>query len=128
SEASNTAYRPTLVLTFTAGSGPAPDVVAPSVPSGVSASAVGSGVVVSWSASSDDVGVVGYQVHRGSSAGFTVSAGSKVADVTATSFTDAARPVGTWFYRVVAVDAAGNASGASAQVSATVAGSTQPVT
>ena len=128
SEASNTTYRPTLALTFTAGSDPAPDTVAPSVPSGVAASVSGSSVSVSWSASTDNVGVVGYQVHRGSSAGFTVSAGSKVADVTSTSFTDAGRPVGTWYYRVVAVDAAGNASAASAVVSGTVAGSSEPVT
>ncbi|MGW9627797.1 fibronectin type III domain-containing protein [Microbacterium sp. NPDC055521] len=128
SEASNTAYRPTLVLTFTAGSGPDPDEVAPSVPSGVGASVAGSSVVVSWSASTDDVGVVGYQVHRGSSAGFAVSAASKVADVTSTSFTDSGRPVGTWYYRVVAVDAAGNASAASAVVSGTVVGSSEPVT
>ncbi|WP_194420385.1 DUF7594 domain-containing protein [Microbacterium abyssi] len=128
SEASNTSYRPTLVLTFTPGSEPVVDVVAPSVPSGVAASVVGSGVVVSWSASTDDVGVVGYQVHRGSSAGFAVSEASKVADVTALSFTDAGRPVGTWFYRVVAVDAAGNASAASAEVSGAVVGSGEPVT
>ncbi|MFC5433798.1 CBM96 family carbohydrate-binding protein [Microbacterium suwonense] len=128
SEAPNTTYRPVLVLTFTPGSGPVADVTAPSVPSNASASAVGASVVVSWTASTDDVGVVGYQVHRGSSAGFAVSTSSKVADVTGTSFTDADRPVGTWFYRVVAVDAAGNASGASAEVSAAVTGSGEPVT
>ncbi|WP_193598113.1 LamG-like jellyroll fold domain-containing protein [Microbacterium sp. YJN-G] len=128
SEASYAPYRPELVLTFIEGAGPEPDVQAPSVPSGVGASVDGSSVMVSWSASSDDVGVVGYQVHRGSSAGFVVSAGSKVADVTSTSFTDAGRPAGTWYYRVVAVDAAGNESAASAEVSGTVAGSSEPVT
>ncbi|MCQ6493089.1 hypothetical protein, partial [Vibrio parahaemolyticus] len=55
SEASYAPYRPELVLTFIEGAGPEPDVQAPSVPSGVGASVDGSSVMVSWSASSDDV-------------------------------------------------------------------------
>ena len=72
---------------------------------------VGADVTVTWTASTDDVGVVGYQVHRGTSAGFTVSAATKIADVTTSSFTDAGRPLGTWYYRVRGVDFAlpGNA-------------------
>lgn len=104
------------------------DSVAPSVPAGVGASVSGSSVALAWSASTDDVGVTGYRVFRGSSAGFEASAGAKVADVSGTSFTDEGRPVGTWYYRVAAVDAAGNASAASDAVSATVVGASAPVT
>ena len=39
------------------------DTVAPSVPSGLVVSASGSGALVSWSASSDNVGVVGVQFY-----------------------------------------------------------------
>lgn len=104
------------------------DSVAPSVPSGVGASVSGSSVGLSWSASTDDVGVTGYRVFRGDSAGFEASAGAKVADVSGTSFTDEGRPVGTWYYRVAAVDAAGNVSAASDAVAATVVGVSTPVT
>lgn len=128
SEAPVTAYRPVLVLTFTPGADPGADTTPPSVPSGVSAAVTGTSVVVTWTASTDNVGVVGYQVHRGTTAGFTASAATKVADVTTTTFTDAGRPIGTWYYRVVAVDAAGNASAASAAASGTVVGSGEPVT
>ncbi len=99
----------------------APDTVAPSVPGGVAASASAASVALSWSASTDNVGVSGYSVFRGASAGFVADAASKVADVTGTSYTDAGLAAGTYFYRVVAVDAAGNASAASDAVQSTIA-------
>lgn len=102
-----------------------PDTTAPSVPSGLAATVQGGDdVALTWTASTDDVGVTGYAVHRGSSAGFTVDADSRIASVTTPGYTDESRPVGTWFYRVVAVDAAGNASDAAPAVSATVAPAT----
>ena len=61
--------------------------------------------------------VVRYDVHRADVAGFTTTAGTKVGQSTTTSYTDADRPAGTWYYRVVAVDGAGNASDASAVAS-----------
>ncbi|BDZ42736.1 hypothetical protein GCM10025865_20350 [Paraoerskovia sediminicola] len=98
-----------------------PDTQAPSVPSGVAASASGSSVDVSWSASSDDRGVAGYVVYRSEDEAFEVSESSQVAEVAdGTSFTDAGLAAGAYYYRVVAVDAAGNASEASASVGATV--------
>ncbi len=129
SEASNASYRPVLTLTFTPGTGPAPDTTAPSVPSGVSTSVTGSSVAVSWTASTDNVGVTGYDVYRGTTSGFTANAASRIGQPTATSFTNSGVAAGTWYYRVAARDAAGNVSAASAAEAATVtAPPAEPVT
>ena len=117
--AATTSYRPTLTLTFTPGT-TTPDTSAPSVPSGVGVSLSGSSAVVTWSASTDDRGVAGYRVFRGTSAGFTADSGSQVAQVVGTSYTDASLAAGTYYYKVVAFDAAGNVSDVSAEVSLTV--------
>jgi hypothetical protein len=121
---STSSYRPALVLTY-GGSSTSSDSTAPSSPSGVAVSVSGSTPTVSWSASTDDVGVTGYEVHRSTSSGFSVSESSRVGSVSTTSFTDGALADGTYYYRVVALDAAGNRSAASAQVSAVVSTSTQ---
>ena len=100
------------------------DVTAPSVPAGLVASggAPGSGQVgLVWSASTDDVGVTEYRVFRGTSPGVSVG-GVPVATVTATSWADAGLVAGTYYYRVVAADAVGNASGGSNEAVATVTG------
>lgn len=119
SEAANASYRPVLVLEFTPLSGP--DTVAPSAPGNVNAAASGSGAVeVTWAASTDNVGVARYEVFRGTSSGFTANAASRVSQGSALSYTDPSLAPGTYFYKVVAVDAAGNASPTSAAASATV--------
>ncbi|MDX6646534.1 MAG: hypothetical protein QOK40_2261 [Miltoncostaeaceae bacterium] len=85
----------------------APDVTAPSVPTGLTAATGGSGAIdLAWQAASDDVGVAGYTVYRDGQA--VPSAGG------ATSFKDEGLAPRTWHsYRVDAVDAAGNRSAAS---------------
>ena len=88
----------------------------------------GDSVALTWAASTDDVGVTGYQVHRGSSADFTPSAGTLVDTVTGTTFTDADRPAATAYYRIVAVDAAGNLSEPSQAAEAIVPDVTAPST
>ena len=99
------------------------DTQAPTVPTALTAAVSGSAVALTWSASTDNVGVAGYDVHRSATSGFTADATTKIGAVTAgTTYTDVSRPVGTWFYRVIAVDAAGNPSAASAQASAVVSG------
>ena len=61
---------------------------------------------LSWSASSDDVGVASYRVYRN---------GAQVGTPTGTTFTDSGlAPSTTYSYTVAAVDAAGNASAPSA--------------
>lgn len=124
SEAANATYRPLLTLTYTPGTLPPPppaDTTPPSTPAGLTATASGTSVALTWTASTDNVGVHGYTVYRGSSAGFTADASSKVADVTATSYTNGGLAVGTYYYKVTANDAAGNVSAASAGATATVA-------
>ena len=91
---------------------PPPDGEAPSVPAGLSATAASpTRVDLSWSASSDNVGVTGYTVYRdGTSLGTTAS----------TSFSDtSAAPATTYSYTVDAVDAVGNRSAQSAPATAT---------
>ncbi|MDI1461286.1 DUF4832 domain-containing protein [Catellatospora sp. KI3] len=91
------------------------DCTAPSVPSNLAVTGVtSSSVSLSWSASTDNVGVTGYQVLRN---------GVQIAVATGTSYTDTGRSAGTTYqYTVRAVDAAGNVSGTSAAVSATTTG------
>ncbi|MEX3106779.1 MULTISPECIES: carbohydrate binding domain-containing protein [unclassified Streptomyces] len=92
-----------------------PDTQAPSTPAKVTASATGTSVVVSWDPATDDRGVTGYQVTR---AGGTK--GTTVTDVTSTVLSDTGLEERTAYtYTVQALDAAGNASAASAPVSAT---------
>ena len=80
-------------------------------PSGVTSSVSDNDVTLSWGASTDNVGVAGYTVYRGTSA-TSRSVGSKVADTNASTLTlqDQNRPANTYYYRVVARDAAGNTS------------------
>jgi glucose/arabinose dehydrogenase len=75
----------------------------PTAPTGLNASATGTTVTLTWSASADNIGVTGYDVYRD---------GTTVASVKgAVSFTDSGRaPATTYVYDVVARDAAGNES------------------
>ena len=99
-----------------------PDVVAPTSPTGVTAtSTAGNIATVSWTASSDNVGVSSYTIARGG------TAISKVAG-TATSFTDATTAANTGYtYTVTASDAAGHTSAPSATASVTTAAPAPPI-
>jgi chitodextrinase len=91
---------------------PTADTSPPSVPAGVVTTAVsGTQVNLSWSASTDNVGVIGYKVFRN---------GSQVGTATNTSYQDTGLSGGaTYGYAVAAYDAAGNVSAQSASVSVT---------
>ncbi len=102
------------------GSPPPPDTSAPSAPSGLTVSTAIGSATLGWSASSDNVGVVRYNVHRSQTAGFTPATANRIAQPTGTSYLDAGLAAGTYYYRVTAEDAAGNIGGASAQVTAVV--------
>src|SRR6266850_1640371 len=96
------------------------DTTPPTTPTGLMAAAAGStGVNLSWSASTDNVGVTGYIVRRN---------GVQVATPATTSFADTGLSVGTTSYAVAARDAAGNLSPDSASVSVTIADTTPPST
>ena len=101
--------------------GPAPgDTVAPTAPGSLTATAAAGTVDLAWQAATDNVGVTGYDVHRGASAGFTPTAANRIAQVNATAYRDSGLAAGTYHYKVIALDAAGNASVSSNVASATV--------
>jgi uncharacterized repeat protein (TIGR03806 family) len=94
-----------------------PDTVAPSVPTGLSATPSGTAVALQWSASSDmgGSGLKEYVVRRN---------GVEIALVTAPTVTynDTGRAPGTYSYTIAARDNANNRSAFSTAVSATVTG------
>ncbi|WP_035803766.1 glycoside hydrolase family 6 protein [Kitasatospora mediocidica] len=91
------------------------DTTPPSSPTGLSVTGTtASSVSLSWTASTDNVGVTGYDVYRNA---------TKVATSTTTGYTDSGLTAATAYqYTVTAHDAAGNVSTASAAVTATTAG------
>ena len=103
SNASNTANVTTLAP---------PDTQAPSAPSSLTSSNITqSGVDLAWTASTDNVGVTGYDVYQG---------GSVIATVTATNYQVTGLAASTAYsFSVKAKDAAGNVSNASNTVNVT---------
>jgi chitodextrinase len=101
------------MVAFRAGSA-TPDTTPPSQPTGLTATAVsGSQINLSWTASTDNLGVTGYRVFRN-----TVLVGTSAT----TTYSDTGHEAATAYsYTVSAVDAAGNISTASAPASATTA-------
>src|SRR6266853_1004344 len=102
------------------GTTPPVDTTPPSLPTGLTGAAAGSsGANLSWSASTDNVGVTAYILLRN---------GVQVATPATTSFADTGLSVGTYSYTVAARDAAGNLSANSASASVTLADTTPPTT
>jgi hypothetical protein len=101
----------------------APDTQPPTAPASLTASVTSDDVLLSWAAATDDRAVSWYRIHRSASTGFTPGAGTLVGSVdgSLTSVPDNDRPVGTWYYRVVAVDSSGNEGVPSPEASATIA-------
>ena len=90
-----------------------PDTTPPSTPTGLAGSNVSqTGLTLTWNASTDNVGVTGYDVYRN---------GTKMATVTSTSSSQTGLACGTSYaFAAAALDAAGNSS-PQAQVNATTA-------
>ena len=96
----------------TSSGGGGGDTQAPTVPSGLSGQAISSSQInLSWTASTDNVGVTGYRIYR-DSALIDTSATNSYSDTGLTAST-------TYTYTVSAYDAAGNASSQSSSASAT---------
>jgi RHS repeat-associated protein len=89
---------------------PVPDKTAPTAPSSLTASAASSSQInLSWTASTDNVGVSGYRVER--CQGTSCTNFAQIGTPTVTSFSDTGRTAATAYrYRVRATDAAGNLS------------------
>src|SRR5207302_3857460 len=98
---------------------PVPDTQAPTAPGNLTATAVGgSQINLSWTASTDDVGVTGYPVERCQGAGCTSFA--PIGTAGGPTYSDTGLGANTSYsYRVRATDAAGNPSGYSEVASAT---------
>jgi hypothetical protein len=92
--------------------GLAPDTTAPTAPANLVASPVSpSQINLSWSASTDNVGVAGYRIFR---------QGSLIATIApSTAYQNAGLAPGSYFYSVAAFDQAGNVSAQSSTVAAT---------
>lgn len=88
------------------------DTTAPSVPTGLTATPTSmTQVDLSWTASTDNVGVAGYRIFRD---------GTQVGTSSATTYSDTGlTKLTTYAYTVLAYDAAGNPSAQTAPVSAT---------
>ncbi len=95
----------------------APDTTPPSTPTGLNAAAVSTSQInLTWTGSTDNVGVTGYDVYRA----VGTAAASKVATVNTTSFGDSGLSASTTYtYYVIAKDAANNQSPHSGTASAT---------
>jgi chitodextrinase len=104
-------------FSYSVGGGGGADTTAPSTPTGLSASGVTSnGASLSWSASTDNVGVAGYDVYRSQGGGTFTQVGT----ASGTSFAATGlSPSTTYSFYVRARDAAGNVSGNSSAVSVT---------
>ncbi|MGB8455797.1 MAG: hypothetical protein WCD89_26210 [Anaerocolumna sp.] len=87
------------------GSDPSGNNGIPTAPTNLSISGTSLSVILSWDASSDDVGVEGYKIYRD---------GVEIGTTTDTSYTDdTITKAGTYLYTVKAYDAEGNLSEAS---------------
>ncbi len=98
---------------------PQPDTTPPTAPSGLAATAISTSQInLSWTASTDNVGVTGYRVER--CQGTNCSNFAQVATPAGITFSDTGLAASTSYsYRVRASDAAGNLSGYSNTASAT---------
>ncbi|MEU6023152.1 glycoside hydrolase family 9 protein [Micromonospora sp. NPDC047134] len=92
------------------------DTVPPTAPGSLTASAITTtGVTLNWAPSTDNVGVTGYRIYRGPALGDVL-----VATVTGTTYqVTGLEPDITYYFYVVAIDAAGNASPPSERVTVT---------
>ena len=106
------------------------DTIAPTAPSSLTALATGpTQVNLSWTASTDNVGVTGYFVQRCSGSGCTNFAQVASLPGNTTSYNDTSvSPSTTYNYQIVATDAASNLSSPSNSANATTQADTTPPT
>jgi chitodextrinase len=99
-------------LSITSGSGGSTDTVAPSIPTGLSATAVSSSRInLSWTPSTDNTGILGYIIYRN---------GAQIGTVSGASYSDTGlQSTSAYSYKVSAFDDAGNISGQSSAAQAT---------
>jgi hypothetical protein len=94
------------------------DVIAPAAPTGLSTSVSGSDVRLQWSLSTES-DLAGYHLYRNNGDGFWMKLNQNL--ITIATFIDFSLLNGSYRYRATALDAVGNESDPSAEVSAAVA-------
>ncbi|GAB3173773.1 processive endocellulase [Micromonospora palomenae] len=105
-------------VSVTTPAAPAPDTTAPTAPGTPTAAAVtATGLTLSWGPATDNVGVTGYRVYREAGATDALVGSPTGATLALTGLTAST----AYTFYVVAVDAAGNVSAASAPVTVTTA-------
>ena len=115
------------VASFVRFPAPYEDLQPPTPPTSLAATGGTGQVSLTWTSSTDNVGVARYDVYRSTTSGFTPSLTNRIAQPTGTSYTDLGLTAGTYYYRVKAQDAAGNLSSASNEATATaMADTTSP--
>ncbi|MBM4340562.1 MAG: fibronectin type III domain-containing protein [Deltaproteobacteria bacterium] len=107
-------------------SGAPSDTTPPSTPTNLTATAVSSSQInLSWTASTDNVGVSGYRIYR--CQGTSCTADTQIATSSTNSYQDTGLAASTTYrYRLRAYDAAGNLSSYSSTASATTQDTTPP--
>ena len=99
------------------------DTAVPSTPTGLTATAVSASKInLSWSSSSDNVGVAGYIIYRGGSPIATVRSGTTYSDTThgsSNTYWYTLSPSTSYTYTIAAYDAAYNVSPVSSSASVT---------
>jgi endoglucanase len=114
---------PIKAATFTGGGGGSGDTSALTAPSNLTVSGTtDTSASLSWTGSTDNVGVTAYDVYNGSTVAATVTGSPPAASATVTGLS----PSTTYTFTVKARDAAGNSSTASNAVSATTQPSSTP--
>ena len=99
---------------------PPADAQPPSAPPNLVASGGAGSASLMWDAATDNIGVTGYNVHRGTAPGFAPTTANRIAQPSTPGYVDLSAPAGTSYYRVTAQDAAGNVSVPSNEASAIV--------
>ena len=115
------------ISSFVRFAAPYEDSVAPTAPTNLTATGSVGQASLSWTAATDNVGVTQYNVYRSTVSGFTPDASTKVGQTANTTYVDTA-PAGTYYYKVLAQDSAGNLSPESNEASVTIAPDTSPPT
>jgi chitodextrinase len=103
-----------------------PDTEPPSAPGTLTATGGLGFVQLSWGSATDNVGIANYNVYRSTTPNFTPSVANRIAQPVGTTYRDTGLATGTYYYKVIAQDAAGNVGPVSNQASATPTGDSTP--
>src|SRR6185295_17501116 len=99
------------------------DRTPPAAPAGLAAEVKDHAVEVRWEPAKDNVVTAKYEVYRGMKADFVAGPANRVAEVSSVTLRDdTLSNFGTYFYRVLLIDAAGNRGAVSEAVKISVEG------